>query len=372
MKYRKRVALAILALLCTAITVLVARQFKTVAQQEAEASPPPASIMTVPVTNEKFYDSIPVQCSLDYGMNTPLMPSTDVSANAQYTKIAIVKDEELRQGSLIAEINGAPVFFGVGSFSFYRDLHIGDTGPDAKMLNDILTELGYQYSRYGTEASTFDETTVAALGSLYSAFDYPTPKNDTGFSASSFIVMSGPQKVISTPRTTGTVASEPIANVSGAGQQIICKGLSGELSPEIVAGMPVILHLPGVELRTAINNISDTTDKAVNNDKQSQATQTNASLEKKFIASKPQEIPDTVKNISGDVILSESSGDLPVVPSSALWTKDGKTFVTVVTNDVTTDVPVNVLYSAGGFNEVQAVSGSLTTNDEVKIINGGN
>lgn len=374
MNKKKGILLAALALLCTVITVFVAGNFKTVAQQEAEASPPPVSTITAQVTNQEFSESIPVQCSLGYETTTALEPTADLPSNAQYTKIAVIEGEELLQGSLIAEINGNPIFFGVGPFSFYRDLHVGDTGPDAKMLNDILAELGYQYGRYGDNASIFDETTAEALAILYRSFGYTPPDEDTGFSASSFIVMPEPQKIISRPRTTGDVATAPISHVSDSDQQITCKGLTGELSPEIRVGMPIVLRAPGAEVRTTITDITGTqpekTSEKTTSENQEIPAQADSSPSKKILIPTPDNLPDVLTNISAEVILSESSGDLPVVPSSAIWSKDGQTLVTVITNNVETNVPVKVLYSANGFNEVQAISGTLTVGDEVKIITG--
>lgn len=375
MNKKKGIALVIIVLFCTVVTLMVAGKFKTVAQQEAEASPPPASVMTTQVSNQKFSDSIPVQCSLGYEVATALQPTGELPANAQYTKIAVVDGEELNQGSLIAEINGNPVFFGVGPFAFYRDLYLDDTGPDAKMLNDILAELGYQYRRYGAEASTFDETTAEALAALYRSFNYPAPQKDAGFKASSFVIMSEPQKIISPPRTTGAVATAPIAQISGSQQQLTCKGLTGELSPEIILGMPLVLHSQQEEIRTTITgftgSLSEKTDEKSDGNQQVSSAQSQTTSDKKILASKPDNLPETATNLSAEVILSESSGELPVVPASALWSQQGQTFVTVLNGQTETDIPVTILYSAGGFNEVQPLSGTLTVGDEIKLATGG-
>lgn len=360
-------ALTLLAVLATALTLFMAGNFKTTAQQEAEASPPPASEITAQVTSEKFRDSIPVTCSLNYETTKPLQPSSELAPNAQYTKISVSKDEVLKQGSLIAEINGAPVFSAIGPFAFYRDLRLDDRGPDARMLNSILAELGYQYERTGyAEADLFNQTTLDALGALYQGFGYDAPSKETGFAASSMIVFPSEQTVVSDPRGTGAVTDAPIAQVTADNQKILCKGIGGQLSPEIQVGQQVLLYAGAEENRVDI--VSLETEKT-------SATQTEAQTENAgadtaastIVANTPDNLPTDLKNMSGEVIISESSGTRPVVPASALWSKEGKTFVTIFNGDSRQDVEVRVIYSAQGLHEVEPLQGALEVGSVVRV-----
>lgn len=360
--------LIIIALLSlTALTFHTASRFKTVEQQEAEAAPPPATTMTVTVTQEKFKDTTPVLCTIGYGNSTELTPTTELPNNAQYTKIAVIEGEELNQGSLIAEINGQPLFTGIGGFSFYRNLALGDTGPDAQLLNSILTDLGYQQARTGEEATTFNETSLQALGALYKSFGYKAPSKETGFTAASFIVLPQPQKIISQPRSTGTVSTGPIARISSTNQEITCKGLTGELSPEISSGMKLTLHTPNLEYTTTISTV----ERPQIQDTTSATTQQNATPATAYITAPTNNtLPQDTTQINAEVILSESSGNHPVVPASALWSKDGQIFVTRLTDNTPTDIPVKVLYSAQGLHEVEALTDTLTAGDTLKLITG--
>lgn len=238
----------------------------------------------------------------------------------------------------------------------------------------MLAELGYQYGRYGTDKNIFDDTTFEALKALYAAFNYEAPSKDgLGFVASSFIVIPEPHTLVSQPRSTGAVNTAPIAHISTTDKQVRCKGLSGELSPEITVGMPLLLHTAQAEIRTSVKNIERTTtdDSATAADttkNQKSAPQTDSSAH--LIADPTTSLPETSNHITAEVVLSESSGKHPVVPAAALWTSNGQTMVTVQTGDTSHDIPVTVLYTAQGLNEVKANEGTLTVGDSVKIIAG--
>ncbi len=361
----------LLVAIITGLTVFIATNFKTTAQQEAEASPPATSEITAEVTQQKLQNTLPVVCSATFGETTQLAVN-GAGPSGQYTLIAVNKDEEIRQGSLLAEVNGKPIFAGIGGFSFYRDLKLKDAGPDARMLNEILSELGYQTGRSVDEADAVDEVTFQALSSLYEAHGYGKVDPKEGFAASSFIVLKHPQTVISEPRKTGAVADGPIAQLSSKTKKLQCAGTSGELSPEAQTGQKLIVPaLDNQEFTVTVGTMQSGSNSATNTENSESAStghnvapaqgangQGNGEEGKRYATVDANEVFSSLQGqIPASLVLSESSDTLPVVPSAAIWTKDQQAVVTVVEGAEHREVPVKVVFSAEGYNQVEPLEG---------------
>lgn len=222
---------ALLTLVCmvlTGATVYLASSFKTSEQKAAEAQAPEASLITASVENRTLETTLPLVCSIDYTDQRELAVS-QVSPGAQYTKVAIAQGEELGNGSLVAEVNGAPIFTLLGGFSFYRDLALEAQGPDAQLLNDSLIAMGYQLPRVGADVNTVTEETYRALGMLYTHFGYQPLSTEDAIPAASFIVLSDYATVISEPRSTGAVETAPLGLLSSGQKELACKPSTGNL-----------------------------------------------------------------------------------------------------------------------------------------------
>lgn len=222
---------ALLTLVCmvlTGATVYLASSFKTSEQKAAEAQAPEASLITASVENRTLETTLPLVCSIDYTDQRELAVS-QVSPGAQYTKVAIAQGEELGNGSLVAEVNGAPIFTLLGGFSFYRDLVLEAQGPDAQLLNDSLIAMGYQLPRVGADVNTVTEEIYRALGMLYTHFGYQPLSTEDAIPAASFIVLSDYATVISEPRSTGAVETAPLGLLSSGQKELACKPSTGNL-----------------------------------------------------------------------------------------------------------------------------------------------
>jgi hypothetical protein len=79
------------------------------------------------------------------------------------TAIGVRVGQPVRTGDLLAVVSGVPTFAFVTRIPFYRDLGLGDTGPDVAALERALVAVG----KLGTADSVFDSRTAAALSELY-------------------------------------------------------------------------------------------------------------------------------------------------------------------------------------------------------------
>lgn len=401
MKRRGLVLFAVILAAMVAVTWVAASSFTTSAQKAADAEAPPPSILTAVITRDQLRTTVPVNCTVGYGSTfTVQAPATE--DRSQYTKLAVTSHEDIGQGSLLAEVNGKPLFAMVGGFELYRDLRAEDRGPDARQLNESLIALGFQGPRAPAARDLIDGHTFEALGRLYQRFGYEPIGEKDIIPASSFLYLVHPGTVVGEPRSTGPVSLGPIATLSPDGARLECTGSGGQLTPEASVGQRVMVPSLG------------TTEYAVTGVKDNQASQQTGRPDQQGISSTDQRTPapnagqDSVADsaegpgrtgasrptdsgagggpaadsggegagaeravlvdlgadldriqgvVSGQLILEESRPRQLVVPSSGLWTKDGQTRVTVAQGQETHDVPVRVLFSADGRNAVEPLEG---------------
>lgn len=378
----------LLLLLFTIGALWTARSFQTTAQRTAAAEPPAESLITASVTRQQLTSTTPVSCTVGYVGSTELQPSMAPEPTAQYTQILVTEGERLDQGSQVAEINGQPLFVLIGGFDFYRDLKLKDAGPDARMLNDALIAMGRQPVRSEADADVIDMTTYAALGSWYEDFGYTPPQDKDPIPASRFIVLKDSAEVTSQPRGTGAVADGPIAQIAGGDRELTCTGPSGDLTPEAATGQELRLAaLPDRAYTVTVGapaqeqGTEAATDGAAASEAAGPAAQVPtldgagdagaAPSGREATAEAGSEVANLSGTQPGELVLAHSEGDELVVPSSALWTRDGRTVVTVVDGDQQTEVPVTVIFSADGLNAVEPEEAAqLEEGDVVKVAAG--
>ena len=365
MKKSLWVLITIICMIITGGTVHLASSFKTSEQKAAEASPPPPSILTAGVEYRSLETTQALTCSVDFTDQRELNISNP-TAGAQYTSVDIVKDERLTQGTLVAEVNGEPIFILLGGFSFYRDLSLNDQGPDAQLLNDSLVALGYQAPRLGSDRSIITVETYRALGLLYKGFGYPGPAEDQPIKSSSFIVLPEAARVISTPRTTGDVSAEPLAILSTGEKALICQPTAGLLNPQVASGMQ--LRLTAAPETTYTVEITAETSQ----DKESGSSglgQTGSQQANKILTVRvPEEKLGELTTFAAELIISTSGQVGLVVPSAALFTQGGENYVIVRDGETEKQVGVAIIYTANGFSIVEPVEGySLNEGDTLRV-----
>lgn len=144
-------------------------QFESPAQRAASAKPPAPSIVTAPVEQGDLSRAITTSATLSPSQQQKV--SLAGREGDVVTAVPRPAGQNLVAGDVALEINGRPLIAVPGAFPFYRDLTVGDQGPDVRQLQAGLEAAGYGVSADGA----FGAKTESALRDLYRAIDYPVP-----------------------------------------------------------------------------------------------------------------------------------------------------------------------------------------------------
>jgi hypothetical protein len=150
-----------------------ASQFQSSAQQEADAKAPPPGPVLAEVTQGSL--------AAEMGFNGEVGPSTQTPVTVVAppdASLAVVTGRPLEVGAtassghVLTEVNGRPLFGVHSPFSFYRDMGVGDRGPDVAALQTALAARSYPVKADGR----FGSETAAAVARWYreSGYDAPT------------------------------------------------------------------------------------------------------------------------------------------------------------------------------------------------------
>ena len=370
-----------LLLIITVGTLISAQNIKTTAQKDAEAAPPdPAT-----VTREKLRTTVPLTCTANYATSTPLR----YSGEGQYTAITIKHGDTVGNGTLIAEVNGEPLITLTGGFALYRDLKLDDSGPDAALLNEALTAMG----RQGPQPARITEDTYEALNNLLDSLGYAHVKTDQPIPARYFLIINRAGLVTGNPRATGAIADGPVATIAEGSKTLSCTGTTGRLTPEARSGQKVTVPSLGDTEYVATLGYKNTSEAAgaAGNSQAGRSTQPNgaegvagSNLNSAGAAGSTEgeriltlDVGDKADSLRGavnaELTLEETPEAHLVVPSSALYTRDGQTRVIVLGPESSNgskareerEVTVTVISNANGKN---AVTGDLHEGDSVKIM----
>ncbi|OMH27569.1 hypothetical protein BKD30_02620 [Tersicoccus phoenicis] len=389
MKFTYRFIVVIAVLFVTVGTVAAASLFTSTEQKAAEASPPARSDVTVTVESGSIKDTVPLTCETVYRSTTALKASG--APPLVLTRTTVKDGEELTDGSLLAEINGRPLFALIGDFPLYRSLAKGDKGPDAVMVNAALVRLELMAPPAPDVAAVLHQDAVDSVAELYRRAGYEPPaKGKPVVSATDFLVVPKGATVAGAPRTPGSLTG-PFATVAMGGAVVECSGVNGKLPTEAKSGQkattslsgsgewPVTVVAAAQEQTTPLGSSSTGGQPgpgaggAANGTNPSAGGQAGSPADAATAGSGRLQLAATSvgkvgQRGTGTLVLGSSAPDQLVVPSAALWSKDSRTVVTVLEGDARRDVPVEIVYSADGRNAVKAVEPSgLRRGDQVLV-----
>ncbi|WP_037841288.1 HlyD family efflux transporter periplasmic adaptor subunit [Streptomyces sp. NRRL WC-3549] len=158
---------------------------KSPAQAAAEAGPPPRDVLTAAVEDRVLVSSLITRGQVVAGQTARIAPQIsggEGASGAVITKIAAQAGAEVKQGQVLLEVAGRPVFALKGTVPVYRDLRPGATGKDVAQLQKALRGLGY--GTEGDPEGTFGTGTKGALTAFYASIGYdPQPAQDDGGAA---------------------------------------------------------------------------------------------------------------------------------------------------------------------------------------------
>lgn len=172
---------------------VVASRARTPAQRAAEASPPPPSELTAVVEEGPLSDEFTVEGKLSRQLQSSVQGPAVSGGRSVVTDLPVKRGDRVTNRELIAVVSGRPLIALEGRFASYRDLHLGDEGPDVRQLRQALGLWN---------DDVYDRATAAAVVRLYREAGYPVPTDTASEPAA-------PDPATPTPATSGSPDSSP-------------------------------------------------------------------------------------------------------------------------------------------------------------------
>jgi peptidoglycan hydrolase-like protein with peptidoglycan-binding domain len=204
-------------------------------------------------------------------MRGVVYPSTqyDVSASGTAAQLYISKLDvkaggTVRDGELLAEIDGAPMFVLTGSVPAWRDLAPGESGPDVAELQKALAALGY--SDEGDTPGYYGAGTEDAVSAFYEHLGYTVPTAAAASAAGAgaggasgpqvpqgdvLFLPSLPATVIAVKGAAGQQAGSPFLELSAGGALTLTGELPPSYASQVKTGLTVTLYDEATGIRAA-------------------------------------------------------------------------------------------------------------------------
>ncbi|MGH3498220.1 MAG: hypothetical protein ACRDP1_12235 [Nocardioidaceae bacterium] len=334
--------------------VLLGRSIRSPAQQALDTQPPGKSVITAPVTSRASTGQVVTRGTIAVGQTVsvgPVQASTPVSV---VTGVFVASGQTVRAGRRLIEVSGRPVFLLQGAFAAYRDIRIGERGPDAAEVNRALSRIGLP----ALKGSTFTAGTSSALAELYRRFGYASPsgggldRREVVFAPDSSAVVTSVVARVGGSATTANLV------VMSSGKTLVSANMDPNSARAVHVGDAAEIFLDGSGGQVSARVASVTVGSTV------QTT----SLTLKPLA------PIDPTNSGADVrvvVTERSTGKSTLsVPVSAVYSQsNGQTAVVVQAGSSQQVVPVQVGPVVGGFIGVAPMSGGpgLRVGDQVVV-----
>ncbi|MEU6999576.1 peptidoglycan-binding domain-containing protein [Nonomuraea sp. NPDC046570] len=153
----------------------VSTRLRSPADEAALRKAPTPSLVTAAVERRKLTSSVVVSGTLEYGSPRPVALAGVVGGTAEAQRATRApRAGRLREGAVLMEVNGRPVFTLKGSVPMHRTMAPGTKGKDVLQLQRALRRLGFG----GAVTGVFDQTTVAAVRRWYDKRGYQAQEPD--------------------------------------------------------------------------------------------------------------------------------------------------------------------------------------------------
>ncbi|MGK5521145.1 peptidoglycan-binding protein [Micromonospora sp. URMC 107] len=137
--------------------------------------------MTATVERRAVVEPAIVRGRVIVGTSVKVVPPIGATGDASVvTAVLAKKGQIIKEGKVLLELSGSPVFAMVWRFPSYRDISAGMSGPDVREMQTTLRRLGY---RPGTRG-VFDAQTQKSLVRFYEDRGYEAPRAEMKAEAS--------------------------------------------------------------------------------------------------------------------------------------------------------------------------------------------
>lgn len=252
----------------------VALAFESPASREAAALPPVSPPILAPVERGDLLDvrTLSGEVVSEISMRVPLSPSAE-HPRSVVTDAPVEVGGTIHEGDVAVRINGIPVFMFTSSFPFYRDLGVGDSGPDVRALQQNLVRLGllsHVDGRFGPATASAATRLFARGGDVAPkrpnknppqqgpALDSESEFTPTAPAMTSYLPMwtllgvpNLPARVVDRPSIGTSIADDTLLQLSAA-RLVVRVSLSVDMERQIEVGRDVDFSLDGTMVRGVV------------------------------------------------------------------------------------------------------------------------
>ncbi|ADG75383.1 conserved hypothetical protein [Cellulomonas flavigena DSM 20109] len=171
---RTIVAMAVVAVLCLTLGLLLSRLIVSPGQAAANAAPPTAGPISVPVESRVIGNEVVLRGDVGYDDPVALTIETgDLGGAAVVTGQVKEVGATVDAASVVLEVVGRPVIALPGDLPTYRTLRAGVSGPDVQQLKAALRAVGLDGG--DPAGATYDAAAAAGVRALYQKVGYEAP-----------------------------------------------------------------------------------------------------------------------------------------------------------------------------------------------------
>jgi len=166
--------MAVVAVVSLAAGLGLSRLIISPSEAAANAAPPQAGPVTVPVERRELANDVVMRGDVIYEDPVEVTVETgDLGGPAIVTGGVPEVGATVTPGFVLLEVTGRPVVALPGELPVYRTLRAGVSGPDVVQLKEALKELGV----FGGDTAdpVYNAATAAAVAALYAEVGYPAP-----------------------------------------------------------------------------------------------------------------------------------------------------------------------------------------------------
>jgi len=176
---RTIVVIAATAVASLAAGIVLSQLVVSPAQRAAEAQPPEAGLITVPVEQRELSTDLTLRGDVLYDDPVAVtLETAEMDGPAVVTGQVPEVGDVVDAGQVVMEVAGRPVVVLPGELPVDRTLRVGSSGPDVVQLKEALDGLGHAPGDLGSDV--YDAATAAAVDALYAEAGYPSPTAEEG------------------------------------------------------------------------------------------------------------------------------------------------------------------------------------------------
>ena len=213
---RRRILIAIIAIVAVIALFgggwVAAQSFESPAQKAAKAEAPPAGTVTATVSTGNLEQTVSAEATIGRTSQESITVNAALSSGV-VTQAPVATGGKVVAGSAVLEISGRPLLALPGAFPFYRDLTVGDRGPDVRQLQKGLDVAGFTVAADGS----FGAATTSAVRALYARAGYSVPEIGATSTSDSANAASTTSADVSATATDEKVASGDSASPTSGG-----------------------------------------------------------------------------------------------------------------------------------------------------------